>query len=141
MSFSKLPPDVRRELLRHVKPRGAAAGANRTSQSSGSSSGILFAYLGLLGCAGMIPYVATQWIGNLNEKDDALTPAQVRRGAFLNSGTKDAGKDPNWDFRTGTYKYPPGFAEHLKMQNPKETDLGPTLGPMVRQPMQNKSEK
>ena len=75
----------------------------------------------------MIPYIATQWIGNLNEKDDALTAAQIRRGAFLNSGSKDAGKDPNWDFKTGTYNYPQGFAEHLKMENPKQSDLGPDI--------------
>ena len=127
MAFNKLPPDVRRELLRHVKPRRVASPTANERSSGTGNSGILFACLGLLGCAGMIPYVATQWIGNLNEKDDPLTAAQIRRGAFLNSGSKDAGKDPNWDFKTGQYNYPPGFAEHLKMQNPKETNFESNL--------------
>ena len=43
------------------------------------------------------------------QQDDPLTAPQVRRGAFQNSGTKDIGKDPNWDFRTGTYKKPSGY--------------------------------
>ena len=30
------------------------------------------------------------------------------------------------------YIYPKGFAEHLKMQNPEETDFGPDIGPMVQ---------
>ena len=31
-----------------------------------------------------------------------LTGNQIRRGAFNNSGSRDAGKDPQWDFKTGS---------------------------------------
>ncbi len=34
-----------------------------------------------------------------------LNAAAVRRGAFNNSGTKDAGLDQDWDFTTNKYKY------------------------------------
>jgi hypothetical protein len=47
--------------------------------------------------------------GGLSEKEGALTAPQVRRGAFLNSGTTDIGRDPNWDFRTGAYKKDAGY--------------------------------
>ena len=80
-----------------------------------------------------LPYWATQTIGNLTDRDEALTAAQVRRGAFLNSGTTDAGKDTNWDWKNGRYVYPKGFAEHLKRQNPNELDLGPDIGPMIQE--------
>lgn len=43
------------------------------------------------------------WVGGLYEKEDGLTAAQNRRGAFNNSGSRDVGKDENWDFRTGRY--------------------------------------
>jgi hypothetical protein len=58
--------------------------------------------------AASFPLVATWWI-TLNEKDAPLTAAQVRRGAFNNSGTRDIGKDPNWNFQTGEYKKDAGY--------------------------------
>jgi hypothetical protein len=92
----------------------------------------------LVGCtvfvaaAGSLPYWATQSIGSLTDRDETLNPSSVRRGAFSNSGTKDAGRDTNWDWKNGRYVYPPGFAEHLKRnQNPGDTDLGPDIGPMI----------
>jgi hypothetical protein len=33
-----------------------------------------------------------------------LTDAQVRRGPYLNTGSKDAGADPDWDHKTNTHK-------------------------------------
>ena len=36
-----------------------------------------------------------------NEK--TLSAAQIRRGAFTNSGSRDAGVDKDWDFKTGRY--------------------------------------
>jgi hypothetical protein len=63
----------------------------------------------LTGTAATFPLLAHYWIGGLNERDDALNAAQVRRGAFLNTGTRDVGKNPDWDFRTGEYKKESGY--------------------------------
>ena len=142
--LKKLPPDVARELLRHVRPnprisrRGGGGGQNNTANTKKSSTKILAGCTAFVAFAGSLPYWATQTIGNLSEKEEALTAAQVRRGAFMNSGSRDAGKDPNWDWKNGKYVYPKGFAEHLKKQNPKETDLGPDIGPMVREEQQRR---
>jgi hypothetical protein len=34
----------------------------------------------------------------------ALTGSQVSRGAYINSGSRDVGPDPDYDFKTGTWK-------------------------------------
>ena len=132
--LKNLPPDVRRELLRHVKPRNAP-GANAAAMGDGTKSKtywpLVMGCTAFVGFGASLPYFATQTIGNLTDREEPLTAAQVRRGAFLNSGTHDAGKDPNWDWKKGRYVYPKGFAEHLKMQNPDETDLGPDIGPFA----------
>ena len=39
------------------------------------------------------------------EQDRNLTGAEVRRGAYLNTGSRDAGPDPDWD--KGLYKGAP----------------------------------
>jgi hypothetical protein len=131
-NLKKLPPEVTRELLRHVKPRFKANSAKDASTKS-SNTRMLLGCAAFVGCAASLPYWATQTIRNLTDRDEALTAAQVRRGAFMNSGTRDAGKDTNWDWKNGQYVYPKGFAEHLKKQNENETDLGPDIGPMVRE--------
>ena len=41
---------------------------------------------------------------SLVESDRGLTPAEVRRGAYLNTGSRDAGKDPDWDMKSNLYK-------------------------------------
>ena len=33
-----------------------------------------------------------------------LAPAEVRRGPYINSGSRDVGMGPDWDMRTGKYK-------------------------------------
>jgi hypothetical protein len=153
-AFRKLPPDVRRELLRHVKPSNSqtqtklnsdrirrnhenleAVGNNR----SNSAKKWLLGCVGFVGCAASIPYWATQKIGNLTARDDPLSAGTVRRGAFNNSGSKDAGKDKNWI--NGLYVYPKGLEEHLKKQDPNETDLGPDIGPMVQAEKKAKQQK
>jgi hypothetical protein len=140
-SFKKLPPEVRRELLRHVKPSSSSSSSSTTrgNTASSASSSSSARYYWLAGCtlfvsgAASLPYWATQKIGNLSTKDEALNPAGVRRGAFQNTGSKDAGPDPNWDWQHGRYVYPKGFAEHLKRQNPNDTDLGPSLEALAQQ--------
>ena len=123
-SLQQLPPEVRRELLRHVKPRTPRVTQQQQEQTKKSSTKILLGCTAFVGCAASLPYWATQTIGNLTDREEALTAAQVRRGAFLNSGSQDAGKDPNWDWKNGKYIYSKGFAEHLKRSgNPNETDF------------------
>jgi hypothetical protein len=137
--LKKMSPDVARELLRHVQPNPRLAKkANKTSDQKKSSMKVLLGCTAFVAFAGSIPYWATKTISNLSDKDEALTAAQSRRGAFMNSGSRDAGKDPNWDWKNGTYVYPKGFAEHLKGQNPNETELGPDLGPMVQEEQKNR---
>ena len=135
---SKIPPHVAREMQRHIQPvakKVASDGGGTGSSSSSSGKNTMRTLAGLVVFTGMtasIPYWALKWIRPLNARDEALTHAQIRRGAFNNSGSRDAGKDHNWDLKTGQYIYPKGFAEHLKMQDPKEVDLGPDMGPMVQ---------
>ena len=104
----KIPHHVARELQRHVKNvkvNQAQGGKGRTANEDSDLRGK--SLLTLLGCVGFVGVTASsplwlmKWIGPLNERDGELTQAQIRRGAFNNSGSRDAGKDPNWDFRNG----------------------------------------
>jgi hypothetical protein len=63
----------------------------------------------LTALAGLTPLLLYYWIKPLNESDVPLTAPQIRRGAFLNSGSKDVGKDVDWDFPTGTHKLRAGY--------------------------------
>ena len=38
------------------------------------------------------------------DSEKALTGSQVQRGPFMNSGSKDAGRDPDWNLRTRTWE-------------------------------------
>ncbi|KAF1789509.1 hypothetical protein GQ600_22510 [Phytophthora cactorum] len=40
---------------------------------------------------------------NLTAQEKPLNASQIRRGAYANSGSRDAGADPDWDLSTGTY--------------------------------------
>jgi hypothetical protein len=35
---------------------------------------------------------------------EGLTGSQIMRGAYINTGSKDVGADPDYDHRTGTWK-------------------------------------
>lgn len=121
MSSSKLkniPPHVLRELKRHVSPKplpktggaatAAASGGERRKMSN-SMKAALGGTILLTATAASFPLLATWWIGNLAQKEDPLTAPQVRRGAFLNSGTRDMGRDPEWDFEKGLHKSKSGY--------------------------------
>ena len=110
---SKIPPHVARELRRHVvKPRpppgGSSAGgpssADAPSGFSFSQPKVLAGCLALTATMTVVPYLFMGWIQPLTERDGELTGSQIRRGAFNNSGSKDAGKDPYWDFKQGRRK-------------------------------------
>ncbi|GMH54088.1 hypothetical protein TrST_g5750 [Triparma strigata] len=46
------------------------------------------------------------------DQEEALPINAVKRGVFINSGSRDAGKDPNWNNGryTGVKKAPPPYA-------------------------------
>ena len=41
---------------------------------------------------------------SLMNKEDGLTTGEVRRGVYLNTGSRDVGADPDWDTKSGLYK-------------------------------------
>eukprot|EP00966_Prymnesium_polylepis_P089478 2071567-Prymnesium_polylepis.1 len=45
--------------------------------------------------------------GSLYSSSEPLTAGQIRRGTYVNAGSKDAGPDPDWDHKTGLYKGKP----------------------------------
>lgn len=48
--------------------------------------------------------VANKQKENLTRKEDSLNATQIRRGVYLNTGSKDAGVDKDWDFYTNTWR-------------------------------------
>ena len=103
---SKIPPHVARELKRHVvKQQQKTTSASSHNSSNGSSSSkVLAGVLVLTGTMTVVPYLFINWIQPLTDRDGELTQSQIRRGAFNNSGSRDAGKDPYWDFKRGRRK-------------------------------------
>jgi hypothetical protein len=119
-SSRKIPEHVVRELKRHV----AKPSNNNSKTNNNKSTYVLLGCVAFTSLAASIPYLSTKWIGSLNERDEALTAAQVRRGAFLNSGTRDVGKDPKWNFRNGTYTRDEEFTEMMKENDPHQVEHG-----------------
>ena len=115
----KLPPDVARELLRHVSPRPIRSPSEHLKelqqQRASSLKWVLGGCVALLGTAASFPLLATWWI-SLNDREAGLTKSQIRRGAFNNSGSTDVGRDPDWDFTNGTYKKPVGYQAVLEQE-------------------------
>lgn len=125
----KIPPHVTAELRRHVAASKAQARGNASSGDSAkagkeggggwSKGATLAACCAFTAAAGSIPYLVMKHFKPLNEREEALTHAQIRRGAFMNSGSRDVGKDPMWDFKTGTRIQDKGYVELF------EKDEGP----------------
>ena len=103
MASNKVPPHVAKELRRHLaKQQGPSINGGSDGSSSSRGGGpALLAALALTATMTIVPYFFMNWIRPLNERDDALTGSQIRRGAFYNSGSKDVGKDPYWDHKRG----------------------------------------
>lgn len=113
-AFQNLPPHVVRELKRHVSPKPLPKYnvllKEMQEERKQRIRKILTGCVLFTTAAASIPLVAHYWLGgSLHEKEDGLTHSQNRRGAFLNSGSKDVGRDPNWDFKTGEYKKDAGY--------------------------------
>ncbi|EEY52910.1 uncharacterized protein PITG_19672 [Phytophthora infestans T30-4] len=81
------------------------AEARKRALKAKGGNGIVFG-LSLVVAAGFfsIPFVAHYTKGaNLTAQEKPLNASQIRRGAYANSGSRDAGADPDWDLSTGTY--------------------------------------
>ena len=130
----KIPPHLTRELARHIQPRSKTQGSGNATLSSGSIDNnatweknnkklvTIIGCFAFVGATASLPFWAMKWIGPLNEKDGALTGSQIRRGAFNNSGSRDVGKDPDWDFKTGTRKRDKDYVDLFLKDNPNEVD-------------------
>ena len=106
--LNKLPPHVARELRRHISPHPLSSKSLPNKQNSISMFWVVGGCLALVGTAASFPLIASWWI-SLNDRPGPLTASQVRRGAFNNSGSRDVGRDPDYDFEKGEHKYKSGY--------------------------------
>ncbi|OQR83519.1 hypothetical protein ACHHYP_14615 [Achlya hypogyna] len=71
-----------------------------------------------VGAGGLLSFSLPFWIvqskkdQNTMSMEGPLSTSQIRRGVYMNTGSKDIGRDPDWDLTTNTYKgrrtaYPP----------------------------------
>jgi hypothetical protein len=123
----KIPPHFARELKRHVTKQ-----TQSTSSSASNTNSIMKTLFGCVAFGGVtasIPYFALQWISPLNDRDEALTHSQIRRGAFNNSGSRDAGRDPYWDFKSGTRIKNEEYIDLFLKDNPNELEHGDRFKP------------
>uniref|UniRef100_A0A6S9ILF6 Uncharacterized protein n=1 Tax=Ditylum brightwellii TaxID=49249 RepID=A0A6S9ILF6_9STRA len=129
MAANKIPPHLARELRRHLPKKTSAVASGTNAGSKGGEDGFRKMKT-FIGCCvftagtASIPFWAMKWIAPLNERDEALTHAQIRRGAFNNSGSRDVGKDPMWDFRTGTRIKDKGYEELFHKDDPDQIEHG-----------------
>ena len=66
-----------------------------------SARGKALTLVGVVTLAGTM-FAVPMWIrnrmgGSLTAKAGELTGLQVQRGQFMNSGSRDVGRDPDWD--------------------------------------------
>uniref|UniRef100_K3XCC5 Uncharacterized protein n=1 Tax=Globisporangium ultimum (strain ATCC 200006 / CBS 805.95 / DAOM BR144) TaxID=431595 RepID=K3XCC5_GLOUD len=82
-----------------------ASRPRRAARQSGGNKGVVGFALVIGTAFFSIPFLAHfTKTENLTRKEDALNASQIRRGVYLNTGSKDAGVDPDWDFRTNTWR-------------------------------------
>ena len=62
-----------------------------------------FVLFGLMGAMATVPLITRTTSENLMDKEK-LSGSQRQRGMNLMAGQQDAGADPNWDSKTGTYQ-------------------------------------
>lgn len=139
----KIPPHVARELRRHLVKQspplsnpstGTSSSAGNSDTASSVFSSVppkaLAGCLALTATMTLVPFAFMNWIRPLSDREDALTKSQIRRGAFNNSGSRDAGIDPYWDFKNGRRKRvgedgcedDGGYADLFLRDNPEELD-------------------
>lgn len=125
----KIPTQLARELKRHVSPQSSSpSSSHRTvphqSHDHNRTVRTLMGCVAFAGITASIPYFAMRWIAPLSDREEALTHAQIRRGAFQNSGSRDAGRDPYWDFKTGTRVQTEDYRDLFLKDKPNEMEHG-----------------
>ena len=91
---------------RHTASAEATKLARHAAYRRGSPAPIAFACLAFAGlCASMPYFITVNQTEQLQTKEGALSAAAVRRGSYVNSGSKDVGVDPLWDFKNGRRRH------------------------------------
>lgn len=66
---------------------------------------VALAVTGFAGVGMAVPFVIRRLQKErLIDKEAPLSGSQTQRGVFLNTGSKDVGRDPEWDKTTGMYR-------------------------------------
>eukprot|EP00949_MAST-11_sp_MAST-11-sp1_P000092 g92.t1 len=58
----------------------------------------------IAGIVGATVHFSQRQTSALIKKDGSLTSSQVMRGPYINSGSRDIGRDPDWDIEKGTWR-------------------------------------
>ncbi|EJK60863.1 hypothetical protein THAOC_18722, partial [Thalassiosira oceanica] len=143
-SLSRRAAQARRRGPKGRSAPSGLGGAGHESESFLRNPKVLASCLALTGGMIAIPYFFVNWIQPLGERDGALTGSQIRRGAFNNSGSKDVGKDPYWDFKRGRRKQigdegvedDGGYADLFRRDDPGDIEHGEQLASKARRKMQ-----
>ena len=67
---AKVPPHIARELRRHVQKSSKTSMRMKEKEEGRSKIPTLIGCTIFTGIAFSVPFVATHWIGSLNERDD-----------------------------------------------------------------------
>ncbi|CAN0099392.1 unnamed protein product [Ascophyllum nodosum] len=63
------------------------------------------AVCGFAAAMASIPFIVRKRMTkSLYDSEEGLTGSQIQRGAFMNSGSKDVGRDDDWDKDTREWK-------------------------------------
>mmetsp|Transcript_8350 Transcript_8350/g.14789 ORF Transcript_8350/g.14789 Transcript_8350/m.14789 type:complete len:93 (-) Transcript_8350:224-502(-) len=73
----------------------------------GKNVAVAVGLVGFVGACASVPYFLTlrmKNITNLQQQEDSLSGSQVMRGAYVNTGSRDAGVDPDWNFASRSWE-------------------------------------
>jgi hypothetical protein len=163
--MSSIPPQYLRELKRHIRlPKyqttknnivveGNMTKAfsdrykhnnnnnynnNNSNNQKNKNNVALIGTLSLLGFSCSLPMLCFLWVGrSLTDQEEPLSASQIRRGPFLNSGSRDAGRDPKWV--KGVYQKDEDYTAHFKRERngiskDKDIDLNEDLFNLSQHP-------
>ena len=86
---------------------------------------VALAATALAGGAFVVPYFMIRAKGeNLAQADRPLSGATIMRGNYMNTGSKDAGVDPDWDLKAGVYRgYKNGKVRKLRPDHAQDKSV------------------